>query len=416
MSQTFAIFVDAYRELNSRKLFWISIILSLLVVGVFGCLGINERGLRILWFDVPFDLNTNFISELDFYKLMFAQFGVSFWLGWVCTILAIVSTAGIVPDLVTGGSVELMLSKPIGRARLFLTKYAAGLMFATLQVVIFTAAAFIVIGLRGGEWIPSLFLAVPLVICFFSYLFSVCALIGMVTRSTVASIMLTLIFWFALFALHTTEQAFLSGRAMKDQQVGFAMTDLDARRLQLTRAEQGEAAAVAPSPGTPGGDAPPADGPAGGPPKGIVGTISAFLSKAQGAPRASQGSAVETLRKNVATAEEKVTKLREDALWWQRWHSAFYAVRTVLPKTDETKQLLERTIASEAGMKRFMDQNDQPSGRRGRAFDGANPVRAARVVEEENRRRSMWWVIGTSLLFEGAVLGLATILFRRRDF
>ncbi len=34
MIQTWAIIVDAYRELNSRKLFWISMGLSLLVVAV----------------------------------------------------------------------------------------------------------------------------------------------------------------------------------------------------------------------------------------------------------------------------------------------------------------------------------------------------------------------------------------------
>ena len=34
--------------------------------------------------------------------------------------------------------------------------------------------------------------AVPLVVCFFSYLFSVCVLLGVWTRSTVAAILLTI--------------------------------------------------------------------------------------------------------------------------------------------------------------------------------------------------------------------------------
>ena len=45
MIQTWALFVDAYRELNSKRLFWITMTLSALVVAVFGMFGINERGL-----------------------------------------------------------------------------------------------------------------------------------------------------------------------------------------------------------------------------------------------------------------------------------------------------------------------------------------------------------------------------------
>jgi hypothetical protein len=45
-----------------------------------------------------------------------------------------------------------------------------------LQVLVFSTASFLVIGLRGGSWEPGLFLAVPIVTLMFSYLFSVCVL------------------------------------------------------------------------------------------------------------------------------------------------------------------------------------------------------------------------------------------------
>ncbi len=43
MIQTLALLNAAYRELNARKLFWVTMALSLLIVGVFAILGINER-------------------------------------------------------------------------------------------------------------------------------------------------------------------------------------------------------------------------------------------------------------------------------------------------------------------------------------------------------------------------------------
>jgi len=207
MTQTLAIFVDAYRNLNSRKLFWITLALSGLIVGSFACLGINERGIKFLiWQFDNLQFNSKTIPPATLYKTIFVTPGISIWLSWLATILALVSTAGIFPDLISQGAVDLFVSKPISRLRLFLTEYAAGLLFVTLQVVIFSLASVLVIGLRGVAWEPGLFIAVPLVVCFFSYLYAVCVLLGVVTRSTVAAVLLTLLFWFFTFSVSAAEQ------------------------------------------------------------------------------------------------------------------------------------------------------------------------------------------------------------------
>ena len=173
MTQTWAIFLEAYRNLNSKKLFWLVLILSALVVVAFACLGINESGLKIAFWQIDNNvLNTKQMPPDQFYKTIFVQIGIGIWLAWLATILAIISTSGIFPDLLTSGSIDLFVSKPISRLRLFITEYAAGLLFVALQVTIFSAACFLVIGLRGGVWEPGLFLAVPIMVCFFSYLYN----------------------------------------------------------------------------------------------------------------------------------------------------------------------------------------------------------------------------------------------------
>ena len=92
-----------------------------------------------------------------------------------------------------------MLSKPIGRSRLFLLKFLTGLLFAAIQVTVFTVASFLVIGIRGGDWEPWLFVAIPLVVLFYSYLFAVQAVIGLLTRSVIASVIGVMFFWLAIF-------------------------------------------------------------------------------------------------------------------------------------------------------------------------------------------------------------------------
>jgi len=219
MTQTLAILIDAYRELNSRRLFWITLVLSGLVVAIFALLGIDETGISLAGWHFEMFFNTSVISREVFYKTAFVQFGIGIWLSWIATILALVSTAGMVPDLISSGSVELVLSKPIGRVRLFLTKYAAALLFVTLQVTLFSLASFLVLGLRAGAWEPSLFLAIPIMVAFFSYLFSICAFLGMVTRSTMAALLLTLLAWFAIFLIHSGEAGVMMFKLMAEQQV-----------------------------------------------------------------------------------------------------------------------------------------------------------------------------------------------------
>jgi ABC-type transport system involved in multi-copper enzyme maturation permease subunit len=210
MRQTVAIFLDAYRSLNSKLLFWVVLGLSGLVVGCFACLGINEHGVTFLNLQMDTGLfnSTNITPEM-FYKILFSELGIKLWLSWAATILALFSTAGIFPDLVTQGSIDLYVSRPISRFRLFCTQYLAGLLFVALQVTIFTVISFLIMGIRGGVWAPSLFWAVPIMVCFFSYLFSVCVLIGVWTRSALAALTLTILFWVFLVCIDSAEKFLL---------------------------------------------------------------------------------------------------------------------------------------------------------------------------------------------------------------
>jgi len=63
-TQTWAVLVDAYRELNAKKLFWITMGLSLLVVLAFAAVGINEKGMSILWWTMEIEAFNSTIMAL----------------------------------------------------------------------------------------------------------------------------------------------------------------------------------------------------------------------------------------------------------------------------------------------------------------------------------------------------------------
>jgi hypothetical protein len=385
--QTKALFIDAYRELNAKKLFWITMALNFVAVVVFASLGITAKGVTFWhWQFESLFFNTGLISEELFYKLQFTSWGAGFWLSWVTTILALVSTAGIIPDLISGGTIEPVLSKPIGRVRLFLTKYLTGLLFVALQILVFSLGCFIVLGIRGGAWEFGLFMALPIVLAFFSFLFSFCALVGLVTRSTIASLLLTMLFWSMIFVVNLGDNIMLQQREgwkvrLQDRQeviepqIRFAETRMEQWRND-GRAIPGE------------GDEPM--------PEGVTDVLEAVNP---------------TLRQS----RERVLEAEEAVETWTAWSTRVFALKSVLPKTQETIALLERHLISDEELSKLMGANEGDFGGDDDVPAMADP-RAAKAVAEAMRERTVLWILGTSFIFEGVLLTLCCWIFARRDF
>lgn len=383
--QTKAIFVDAYRELNAKKLFWLTMGLNLLAVVLFASLGVNERGFSVLFWTIEGLFNSSMMSKETFYKFEFITWGVPYWLSWGATILALISTAGIIPDMISSGAIEPMLSKPIGRVRYFLTKYLTGLMFVFMQILVFSLGCFLVMGIRGGAWELGLFLAIPIVLAFFSYLYAFCALMGIVTRSTIASLLLTIVFWLLVFIVHAGEASMISLRenavvkledapAMVESQERFAE-----KRIEQLRAQGREI------PGEGGAPLP------------------------DGAP-----DSLQAINSTLGTARERQAEAEREVQTWNKWSGRVSVAKLVLPKTQETIALLQRNLIDEEELSGFIDMMQGLDQRPDE--DRERDSRAQERIQAIYDNRSMGWILGTSFAFEGVMLLLSSIIFTRRDF
>lgn len=366
IEQTLAIFLDAYRELNSRKLFWVTLIISAVLVIAFGLVGVDAKGLSI----VTFHMNLPHASLV--YKTLFDLIIISLWLTWVATVLALISTAGLFPDFISGGSIDLYLSKPIGRARLFLTKYIAGLLFVTLQVSIVALGSYFILGIRGHDWNAKLFLAIPIVVCFFSYLFAFCVLLGVKTRSTIAALLLTLAFWAFLGVLDRAEPALLTFQNINEAQAKSQQqhaADAD-KTLSLARRDPKQAA-----------------------------LIGAFQEDSNSAHREAD-STVRT---------ERVLKTI---------HTIVYGIKIVTPKTTDTINLLDRYIFPNEKDANFASGMDADQSNNGLDPDDprSDTIAGAKKTAEDVRSRSPWQIVGTSLAFEAVIVVWAMWIFCRRDY
>ncbi|HET9185988.1 MAG TPA: hypothetical protein VFN82_07550, partial [Solirubrobacterales bacterium] len=253
-------------------------------------------------------------------------------------------------------------------------------------VSLFTVAAFLVIGFRGGEWVPRVFLAVPLVLLFFSFLYCISALIGLLTRSTITALLGAIIFWFVIFVIQAAELGVLGQRLEQDLsvQVNTANKGIQERQLESLGGKLGSAAEE---------------------------------------ERPALEKQIAETRATLATTTTNLEAAQADQKFWNRWHSLMYSVKTILPKTGETMKLLERSLISATELD-FLMKDDAKGADRGGPFNREQRVHGVKVsqrqlqrmLNDEIRGRSAWWVLGTSVGFELVVLGIAGVVFMRRDF
>jgi len=371
MLQAWAILVDSVRELRSRSLFWISLILSAVVsLALFAVLSFNEDGWRLLWF------RTNESAMLcegspearRLVMLMFSLF-VYWWLSWGAIILAIVSTSSILPGFMAGGAIEITLAKPMRRIWLFLFKVAGALLFAFAQTLLAVVIAYLLLGFKENIWVHAMWWTIPLIVIQFMYLYSIAALVAAVSRSTLASLLLTLLCW-GLFSL-----------------IQFVSNQLDKSAAQS---------------------------------EWLIQLYDQQIQEIRSAAETQHRALTISESSRIASMQAQRDEIAEPIKFIDPYRKPVNIVELCIPKTGD----IQRVIADITGAP-TLSEALMGSG----AFDseGIRPVEFSeqdwtnvqqaslagdRAVREVNRLQSL----GTSLAFSFVVLGAAVFIFQRRDF
>lgn len=376
--QTLAILVDSWRLLTSRRLFWITLGINLLVVLAYASVGFSDTGISIGFGLFPFEserFRVGAAMAKTLYLSLFSDFIISIWLAWLATGLALISTSSIFPDFLAEGAVDMVLSRPIGRVKVFLLKYAGALLFALLQIGVFCVGAFLAVGWRLDEWKWSIFLAVPIVLLFYSSLYCVNVLVGVITRSPIAALLATGFFWFVLWCVQTGEQFSLQLRLDGETRIEWI----------------GERIA------------------------GLEGDLSRLAAEGKNSDNDNEYERVR------GTIEQRRTERAERAAiatGAARWHERFRKAQLVLPKNRETTDLISRWVqqGNEFTTTDLLLGRDRPRDRGQVDQDRFVREETAKRIETYYRSRPWWWVLGTGVLFQICVLAIAAWIFARRDF
>lgn len=204
-SNTFgALFRDALYQVLDNKVFRI---LAVMVIGLVACtflIGAREEGLVLVFgletlayqdifsfFGLPYPGSTGAGEILVQNVQTVVVDGLAGSLG---IMFAVAATAFFVPRMLEKGAADTLFSKPVGRGMLLFARYLAGLLFVAALAVVLVLGMHIGFLVSSGYSDPAFLWSMVTLVYVFALLHGVSVLVGVLTRSTVASILLTLMF------------------------------------------------------------------------------------------------------------------------------------------------------------------------------------------------------------------------------
>lgn len=119
---------------------------------------------------------------------------INWLLGFIVIFLGILVTASIVPDMLEPGSLHLLLSKPVSRTLLLLSKFLGGCVFVLLCVTQLVVGLWLIAGLRLDVWNARMLWCIPVCVFLFAVFYSVSVVAGLRWRSPILAIGLTCMF------------------------------------------------------------------------------------------------------------------------------------------------------------------------------------------------------------------------------
>jgi ABC-type transport system involved in multi-copper enzyme maturation permease subunit len=228
---------DTFRQSVASRVFWIMLAVSALAV--LFCLSVNIEGgdplkikgdtelygrdnqpltgpnpnpghLSLGFGAIQLPLFRDGEAEIHFVMALLAK--------WVAgtggLLLALVWTAGFLPDFLQPAAASILLAKPVPRWCLLAGKYVGVVLFVLVQALIFFLGTWLALGLRTGYWPGGYLLAIPLLVLQFAMIYGFSVLLATWTRSTVACLFGGILFWMVCFGLNYGRHATLAWAAL----------------------------------------------------------------------------------------------------------------------------------------------------------------------------------------------------------
>ena len=198
-----AIIRDTLLMLRRRRLFWLHLWLNIAVVALYASVSFQENG----W-SVGFGLKTaenlwlkqSTPWENTMHCWIVARL-MRWWVAGGAVFFVLFATAAILPETLEPGGAALIVPRARRRSLILAGRFLGALCYSLLQTVLVVGGLWLVMRWRMGVWHHALWLGVPLAALLFVPLQAVAMLMGVLTRSATAALLVAILFAGSVWAL-----------------------------------------------------------------------------------------------------------------------------------------------------------------------------------------------------------------------
>ncbi|MEW6510245.1 MAG: ABC transporter permease subunit [Bacteroidota bacterium] len=205
----FLLILGTSRELAAKATLYVLAGISTLVL-LFAGLALSsatsDEGTTLLLFGNPVSPPATAGAFGDLVAKMETGFAAGLFAGVV--LFGMFGTAGVIPDALDRGTVDLYLSKPISRWELLAGKYLGSVTAVFANILYFIGGLWLIIGLKVGAWNPALLATAFLMTFAFACLYAIVVLFGVLTRNMAIAIIAGFLY------------IFLVGEALQNREFG----------------------------------------------------------------------------------------------------------------------------------------------------------------------------------------------------
>lgn len=204
------LFRDSILQVLDNRVFRVLVILTLVPILATFVIGLGEERVSLLFglktLDYPDFMwaVADGVSPRAYIVELFRSIFVESIVGSVGLTICIAATSFFVPEMVQKGAADLVFTKPLPRWALYLSRYVTGLVFIGALGLVLNAGIFLGLGLRSGYWYPGFLWSTLTLVYIFGLIHGVTMLIGLVTKSTPAAMILGIMFFSLNGCVHGT--------------------------------------------------------------------------------------------------------------------------------------------------------------------------------------------------------------------
>lgn len=215
-----ALFRDALAQVVDNKMFRLLVVLMMFFVVPTFVIGVREDGFVILFnWEKPYVEFFAYFGETNLppnvHEVLIRAFQavlVDGLAGVFGILFSVAATAFFLPRMLEKGAADTVFSKPVSRFTLMLSRYFAGVLFVSILATMLVGGMYFGLLLVSGYNDPGFLWTILTLIYLFAVFHAVSILLGVFTRSSVAAILLTLMFFVFNGCVHNAWRATELGR------------------------------------------------------------------------------------------------------------------------------------------------------------------------------------------------------------